>query len=1206
MTTMTSRCSSGMAISLCVAAPLPRRIPLSFLPSRSPYYSYRFPLPAIWKSNWSALCWSPTTSPAFASSRPSVHQEGGGLGIHVNFCVATFYKFVFVKEPELEVAKHLTFLQGRDIRGRIYMNEQGINAQVSFVQYSGPSEDMLAYAEWIKEDPRFSDILIQTSSALEGHAFPRLKVRYKPSLVQLEGGMLHLPVIDPAMRAAPLTPAEWQKKLQELTIFYGPSYKANGSDPDKKLLLLDMRNGYEWDVGHFEGAERPDVNSFRQTSIGLSEDKTASDALTNVDRERIDILMYCTGGIRCDIYSTILRQRGFQNLYTLHGGVSHYLTSKGSVGWVGNLFVFDSRLSMAPSSFNPRIGPDKRSEVVSENGVFARCYVCASPVQDFRHRNCANLDCNRLFLCCGPCVKDFMGCCCPDCTKAPRLRPVLPGHQRILLSRSFMHRGIGGEGINHRLRFKPSLEYDDMGLSKPLIFLLVSCLLCCFSSVFSTQVSYNGRAIVINGQRRVLFSGSIHYPRSTPEMWADLINKAKEGGLDAIETYVFWNGHEPQRRQYNFEGNFDLVRFIKEVQNAGLYAVLRIGPYVCAEWNYGGLPAWLRQIPGMEMRTNNQPFKDEMQNFTTLIVNMLKQERLFAPQGGPIILTQIENEYGNVEGPYGQEGKMYINWCAQLAESYQVGVPWIMCQQDDAPQPMINTCNGFYCDQFTPNSRRSPKMWTENWTGWFKAWDKPDPHRLAEDLAFSVARFFQSSGTFQNYYMYHGGTNFGRTTGGPYITTTYDYDAPLDEYGNIRQPKWGHLRNLHISIKKMEHALTFEEQTRRSWEMAYLLQNSLAMVLFPAASLANKNTTADATLEFEGNKYFLPAWSISVLPDCKQEVYNTAKVNVQTSVMVKRPNQAEKEPENLIWSWKKEDLTEPLLGLGADFTANTLNDQILSTADASDYLWYMTSVDDIPESKQMILYVNTTGHILHAFVNGKLNYGPYYELMPAGIVGGPVQLIGSNNDTIDLSTNKWSYKIGLLGEKEQMQLDNSTWNKGGIPTKTPFTWYKTTFQAPLGSEAVVVDLLGMGKGAAWVNGQSIGRFWPNYTASYDGCHPCDYRGSFQSDACQTGCGEPAQRWYHVPRSFLKSGEPNSLVLFEEAGGDPSRVNFQTVTVGTVCANVTEGNTLTLSCQDSHNIAAIQFASFGNPQGDCGSFEVGSCDADGVLALVKQV
>ncbi|PKA48233.1 Beta-galactosidase [Apostasia shenzhenica] len=539
-------------------------------------------------------------------------------------------------------------------------------------------------------------------------------------------------------------------------------------------------------------------------------------------------------------------------------------------------------------------------------------------------------------------------------------------------------------------------------------------------AVSSTEVSHDGRALVIDGQRRVLFSGSIHYPRSTPEMWPDLIERAKDGGLDAVETYVFWNAHEPLRRQYNFEGNLDLIRFLKEIQNAGLYAVLRIGPYVCAEWNYGYF------------------LQNEMQNFTTLIIDMLKQERLLAPQGGPIIITQIENEYGNVQGPYGVEGTKYIQWCAQLAESYHVGVPWIMCQQPDAPQPMINTCNGFYCDSFAPNNSTSPKMWTENWTGWFKAWDKPDPHRLAEDLAYSVARFFQSNGTFQNYYMYHGGTNFGRTTGGPYITTTYDYDAPLDEYGNIRQPKWGHLKELHLSIKKMEKALTYGAANTTE------LGNGLSMMKFSGNGVAagcfltNKNESVDTTVDIEGTEYFLPAWSISVLPDCKQEVYNTAKV-------------------------------------------------------------------------------------------------------------------------------------------------------------------KTTFQAPLGSEPVVVDLLGMGKGAAWVNGQSIGRFWPNYTASFDGCHPCDYRGPFQSDSCQTGCGEPAQRWYHVPRSFLKAGEPNTLVLFEEAGGDPNQVNFQTVTVGTMCGNVTE-----LSCQGPHSITSIQFASFGDPQGACGSFEVGSCDVDGAFAIVEQV
>ncbi|KAI0528736.1 hypothetical protein KFK09_001278 [Dendrobium nobile] len=782
-------------------------------------------------------------------------------------------------------------------------------------------------------------------------------------------------------------------------------------------------------------------------------------------------------------------------------------------------------------------------------------------------------------------------------------------------------------------------------MAKSLILVAFFCSFLCDYSVLSTQVSHDGRAITIDGQRRVLFSGSIHYPRSTPEMWPDLMQKAKDGGLDAIETYVFWNAHEPQRGQYNFEGNLDLIRFIKEIQNAGLYAILRIGPYVCAEWNYGGLPAWLRQIPGLQMRTNNRPFEDEMQKFVTLIVDMIKRESLLAPQGGPIIITQIENEYGNVQGPYGNAGKEYIKWCAKLAESYQIGVPWIMCQQPDAPQPMINTCNGFYCDRFTPNNSTSPKLWTENWTGWFKAWDKPDPHRLAEDLAFSVARFFQSSGTLQNYYMYHGGTNFGRSTGGPYITTTYDYDAPLDEYGNIRQPKWGHLKNLHAVIKKMEKALTYGNAETTELENGLSVTKFFGIGVVPGCFLANKNKTDEATLDFEGTKYFLPAWSVSILPDCKQEVYNTAKVNAQTSIMVKKPNQAEAEPTSLIWSWKPEDLSKAVRGLEPDFTTNTLRDQILASVDASDYLWYITSVN-VSQDQQMSLQVNTAGHILHAFVNGDLigseyapngkfsfvfekdvilnqeiniiallsatvglkNYGPYYELMPAGIVGGPVKLIGNYNDTIDLSFSTWSYKVGLEGEKQQVYLDNSnsTWNKGGIfPKKVPFTWYKTTFQAPLGSDPVVVDLLGLGKGTAWVNGQSIGRYWPSYLTWSGGCSPCDYRGPFQSNSCQTGCGEPAQRWYHVPRSFLKAGEPNTLVLFEEAGGDPSQVNFQTVIVGIVCADVVEGNILILSCQGPQKISALQVASFGDPQGTCGSFQIGTCNVDSAYGIVRQ-
>ncbi|GLT70568.1 hypothetical protein SLA2020_426400 [Shorea laevis] len=280
----------------------------------------------------------------------------------------------------------------------------------------------------------------------------------------------------------------------------------------------------------------------------------------------------------------------------------------------------------------------------------------------------------------------------------------------------------------------------------PSLALLCSCL-----SVLAaaTDVSYDSRAIIINGERRVLFSGAIHYPRSTPEMWPDLIEKAKEGGLDAIETYIFWNQHEPHRGQYHFSGNLNFVKFFKLVQKAGLYVVLRIGPYVCAEWNYGGFPMWLHNLPGVQLRTDNQIYKDEMQTFTTKIVNLCKEAKLFAPQGGPIILAQIENEYGNIMEPYGAAGKSYIQWCAKMAESLNISVPWIMCQQSDAPQTMINTCNGFYCDDFTPNNPKSPKMWTENWTGWFKGWGGKDPYRTAEDVAFAVARFFQAGGVFQ-------------------------------------------------------------------------------------------------------------------------------------------------------------------------------------------------------------------------------------------------------------------------------------------------------------------------------------------------------------------------------------------------------------------------------------------------------------------------
>ncbi|CAN8292760.1 unnamed protein product [Cochlearia groenlandica] len=357
--------------------------------------------------------------------RGNIYPKSEALEKGEDFVVVNFYRFVSIEDPEAEISNHLSFLQDLNIRGRIYLNEQGINAQ-----YSGPSKDALAYVEWLKEDERFSDILVQMSPAINGHAFPKLKLQNKPSLVQSEGGISHLPLLDPPMRAKPLEPSEWKRKLKDLTDNDEASSPSSGG---RSCILLDVRNGYEWDVGHFRGACRPEVDCFRNTTFGLSDEKEVpSDPLINVDKENTDILMYCTGGIRCDVYSTVLRQRGFKNLYTLKGGVSHYLEEEGTTEWVGNLFVFDSRLSLPPAAYSNNT-MDEEATPTPETTVdtsFARCYICDSQIQELRHRNCANLDCNLLFLCCAECVVDMKGCCCSSCIIAPRLRPVLNGIKR--------------------------------------------------------------------------------------------------------------------------------------------------------------------------------------------------------------------------------------------------------------------------------------------------------------------------------------------------------------------------------------------------------------------------------------------------------------------------------------------------------------------------------------------------------------------------------------------------------------------------------------------------------------------------------------------------------------------------------------------------------------------------------------------------------
>ncbi|XP_058180957.1 beta-galactosidase 9 isoform X2 [Rhododendron vialii] len=740
------------------------------------------------------------------------------------------------------------------------------------------------------------------------------------------------------------------------------------------------------------------------------------------------------------------------------------------------------------------------------------------------------------------------------------------------------------------------------------------------------NVSYDHRALIIDGKRRMLISAGIHYPRATPQMWPDLIAKSKEGGADVIQTYAFWSGHEPVRGQYNFEGRYDIVKFVKLVGSSGLYLHLRIGPYVCAEWNFGGFPVWLRDVPGIEFRTENAPFKEEMLRFVTKIVDLMREEMLFSWQGGPIIMLQIENEYGDVEGSYGQGGKEYVKWAAKMAVGLRAGVPWVMCKQVDAPEDIIDACNGYYCDGFRPNSYKKPTLWTENWDGWYTTWGGRLPHRPAEDLAFAVARFFQRGGSFQNYYMFFGGTNFGRTSGGPNYITSYDYDAPLDEYGLLRQPKWGHLKDLHAAIKLCEPALVAVDSPQYiklgPKQEAHVygtnvhgegqILTSLEKKSRCSAFLANIDEHYSATVTFFGHVYTLPPWSVSILPDCRETAFNTAKVGAQTSIKttefslpfstnVSIPSQDKVSLISGTWVTVK----EPIGAWGEDnFTVRGILEHLNVTKDRSDYLWYMTRIyvsdDDMSywedNSVEPALSIDSMRDLVRIFINGLYagskvghwvkveqpiqlkqgyndlvllsetvglqNYGAFYEKDGAGFKG-QIKLTGFVNGDIDLSDTLWTYQVGLRGEFLQIYslVENETagWTDltlDAIPSA--FSWYKAYFKAPVGMDPVVLDLRSMGKGQAWVNGHHIGRYWTR-VAPKDGCQrTCDYRGPYNSEKCTTNCGKPTQIWYHVPRSWLQTSH-NLLVLFEETGGNPLEISIKSHSTKVICAQVSESH-----------------------------------------------
>ena len=313
-----------------------------------------------------------------------------------------------------------------------------------------------------------------------------------------------------------------------------------------------------------------------------------------------------------------------------------------------------------------------------------------------------------------------------------------------------------------------------------------------------STVAISEGAIRIDGRPTQIISGTIHYFRVRPEQWRDRIEKARMMGLNAIETYVCHNLHEPRRGEFDFSGGLDLGRFLDEVAAAGMYAIVRPGPYICAEWENGGLPPWALAVPGIEFRCANPAFLEICDRYLDQVFMYLRPR--LATAGGPVIAVQIENEYGS----YGND-KEYL---AHLRDHYLRNGIDVPLFTSDGPDPWMlqgGTLPGVFqtlnfgsrsAEAFASGRRfrpEGPDFCMEFWNGWFDHWGEEHHTRPAADAAAELDAMLKA-GASVNFFVFCGGTNFGFTAGangngdrpGDYAptVTSYDYDGPLSEAGD--------------------------------------------------------------------------------------------------------------------------------------------------------------------------------------------------------------------------------------------------------------------------------------------------------------------------------------------------------------------------------------------------------------------------------------
>lgn len=293
------------------------------------------------------------------------------------FQVILYYKFTPLDPARLEIfcRIHRRTCVSLNLKGRVFIAAEGINGTLA-----GASQDIEAYKKYLCSIPGFETTEFK-QEACDVIPFERLSVRIRPEIVALKPPIA---IPDKIGGEGYLEPRQWREALES---------------PKKDYVLIDVRNNYESRIGRFKGAVAPDVENFYDFPGWLKNE--------NIDKNK-KILMYCTGGIRCEKFSTYMKQEGFKEIYQLHGGIINYAHQEGGKHFEGKCFVFDDRMAV-------EVNPE-------ESGPISRCEISGVPCDTYI--NCANMECNKLFLCAPKAALEMEGCCSEECKNSTRRRPL--------------------------------------------------------------------------------------------------------------------------------------------------------------------------------------------------------------------------------------------------------------------------------------------------------------------------------------------------------------------------------------------------------------------------------------------------------------------------------------------------------------------------------------------------------------------------------------------------------------------------------------------------------------------------------------------------------------------------------------------------------------------------------------------------------------